>query len=230
MRALVPIRQICRRLEAEYGNPSHGNKRNPLNELVYIILSTRTRDGSFQETYRRLKRAFPSWRDVTRRDSKKMNEILEPGGLGKLKTKQFLAIFRALRRRFGYASLAPLRHLSDGEVERFLTFLPGVAKKVAKCVMMYSFRRQVLPVDVHVHRLAQRIGLKTKRRPDTSQDLIEDVIPPELRYGFHVNAVAHGRAVCVSNAPKCHQCCINHYCAFPKKRAGRAPHRAARNA
>jgi len=230
MRAPVPIRQICRRLEAEYGNPSHGNKRNPLNELVYIILSTRTRDSSFQETYRRLKRAFPSWQDVTRRDTKKINEILEPGGLGKLKTKQLLAIFRALRRRFGYATLAPLRHLSDREAERFLTFLPGVAKKVAKCVMMYSFRRQVLPVDVHVHRLAERIGLKSKRRPDTSQDLIEFAIPPELRYGFHVNVVAHGRAICVSNAPKCRECCINRYCAYPKKHARRALNTAARNA
>lgn len=224
------IRKICRRLETEYGNPTHGNKRNPLDELVYIILSTRTRGTSFQETYRRLKRAFPTWRKVTRRNFKKIYEILAPGGLGKLKSEQLLAIFDALKQCFGYATLAPLKHHSDDEVERFLTSLPGVAKKVAKCVMMYSFGRQVLPVDVHVHRVVRRIGLKTKRRPDTSQDLIESVVPPELRYGFHVNAVAHGRAVCLSNAPRCQECCINRYCAFPKKRGNRTSLKTARRA
>lgn len=224
------IRKICRRLEAEYGNPTHGNKQNPLDELVYIILSTRTRGTAFQETYRRLKRAFPTWRKVTRRDFNKINEILAPGGLGKLKSEQILTIFDALKRRFGYATLTPLKHLSDDEVERFLTSLPGVAKKVAKCVMMYSFGRQVLPVDVHVHRVAQRIGLKTKRRPDTSQDLVESAIPTELRYGFHVNAVAHGRAICLSGTPRCQECCINRYCAFPKKLGNRALHKTARHA
>lgn len=230
MRKSPSIRKICHRLEVEYGNPTHGNKRNPLDELVYIILSTRTRDPSLQVTYRKLKRAYPTWRNVTSRDFRKINDILAPGGLGKLKTGQLLDIFNALKQRFGYASLAPLRYLSDDDAERFLTSLPGVAKKVAKCVMMYSFRRQVLPVDVHVHRLAERIGLKTKRRPDTSQDLIEGAIPPELRYGFHVNAVAHGRAVCLSSVPKCQECCINPYCAFPRRRAGRASHTTARNA
>lgn len=62
-----------------------------------------------------------------------------------------------------------------------LVSLPGVSKKVAKCVLMYSLGRSVLPVDVRVHRVAARLGLPAKRRPDTSQDAIEGAVPEELR-------------------------------------------------
>ncbi len=212
------IRHVCRRLEKEYGNPAHGNKLNPLDELIYIILSTRTRDPSFQETYKRLKRAFPSWRQVTAEKFDELYAILARGGLGKLKSEQILQILDAIQQRFGYPTLAPLKQLSDQEIECFLTSLPGVAKKIAKCVMMYSLHREVLPVDVHVHRICHRLGLRTKRRPDTSQDMIEASVPPSLRYGFHVNAVAHGRAICLPNTPRCEQCCINRFCAFSRKR------------
>lgn len=103
--------------------------------------------------------------------------------------------------------------MGDAEAEAFLTSLPGVGPKVAKCVLMYSLDRKVLPVDVHVHRVARRLGFATKKRPDTSQDLIEAEIPSNLRYGFHVNAVAHGRKVCKSE-PLCDRCPLVSICRY----------------
>lgn len=117
-----------------------------------------------------------------------------------------------LRQEFGRATLAPLRTMTDGEAEAFLVSLPGVGAKVAKCVLMYSLEREVLPVDVHVHRLATRLGFKTKKRADTSQELIEQAVPPRLRYGFHVNALAHGRAVCRPRTPRCNACVVSAWC------------------
>lgn len=214
----VRIEAVCRALEREYGNPRHGNKSNALDELVYIILSTRTRDASFASTYRRVKAAFSRWDGMRRRDAPRLRRILEPGGLGRKKSEQLVAIVERLRSEFGRASLSPLKRMPDAEAERFLTSLPGVGAKVAKCVLMYSLGRQVLPVDVHVHRVASRIGLRTKKRPDTSQDLIEDAIPPPLRYGFHVNAVAHGRAVCLPRNPRCTDCCVSALCSYYQPR------------
>ncbi|MBN1611404.1 MAG: hypothetical protein JW940_32520 [Polyangiaceae bacterium] len=211
-RRRIPVRKICAALDREYGGPRHGNKHNPLDELVYIILSTRTRDASYRDTYRRLKHAFPTWNAITPRSLRRLEGLLRPGGLGHLKAEQIVAIVGALKERFGRATLAPLKHLSDDEAETFLTQLPGVSDKVAKCVLMYSLDRECLPVDVHVHRVAGRLGFATKRRPDTSQALIEDAIPKDLRYGFHVNAVAHGRAVCLARLPKCTVCCLVQWC------------------
>jgi len=95
-----------------------------------------------------------------------------------------------------------------------LISLPGVGRKIAKCVLMYALHRRVLPVDVHVHRLATRLGFLTKKRPDTSQELIESVIPPELRYGFHVNAIAHGRRICLNQRPRCNGCPLVKWCKY----------------
>lgn len=213
------IRAICAALESRYESPRHGNKANPLDELVFIILSNRTQDLSFRRTFLRLKSAYPSWRLVTYRSRRRIESILAPGGLGRLKTAQLLAIFGTLRAVFGYPTLAPLRHLSDDETEAFLTSLPGVGRKVAKCVLMYSLGRAVLPVDVHVHRVAGRLGLRVKRRPDTSQDLIEAAVPPRFRHSFHVNAVAHGRTLCLPRRPKCQECSVRRYCAFFRERS-----------
>jgi endonuclease III len=216
------ILRVCRALTREYGNPRLGNKSNPLDELVYIILSTRTQDQAFRLTFTKLKTQFPSWGRVRIRDRGRVERILRPAGLSRLKARQLLAIFERLRSSFGRATLAPMRRLPNRQAEAFLTSLPGVAAKVAKCVLMYSFGRQVLPVDVHVHRVATRLGLETKKRPDTSQDLIEGAIPPRLRYGFHVNAVAHGRTVCLPRAPRCDVCCIAKWCHYYRVRIAKA--------
>jgi endonuclease III len=212
------IASCCELLAKRYANPRHGNKRDPLDELVYIILSTRTGEAVFRGIYRDLKRAFPTWDDVRGRRVAEFHRILAPGGLSSVKAYQLLGIFAALRAEFGRATLAPLRAMADDEAERFLTSLPGVGKKVAKCVLMYSLDRPVLPVDVHTHRVAVRLGLAAKRRPDTSQDLIEAQVPPELRYGFHVNAVAHGRAICLPRRPMCGSCVLRECCPSKKGR------------
>ena len=216
----VAIHDICDCLEQTYGNPRHGNKSNPLDELIYIILSTRTHDPSFRETYRRLKRAYPSWSVITFRDRRRIERVLRPGGLGRLKAEQIIAIIQRLRGEFGRATLAPLKKMADEEAESFLISLPGVGAKVAKCVLMYSMGRECLPVDAHVHRFARRLGFTVKRRPDTSQNLIEAAVPPQLRYGFHVNAVAHGRTVCLAQKPKCEVCCVNKWCHYTRIQSG----------
>jgi endonuclease III len=208
------VGNIAVALTKAYGDPRHSNPRNPLDDLIYIILSTRTRGASFAKTFRMLKKAFPNWDGVLPRDRRKIERILVPGGLGRLKTRQIISIVTELRRRFGCATLAPLAKMTDSDAEALLTSLPGVGPKIAKCVLMYTLNRRVLPVDVHVHRVATRLGFKTKKRPDTSQALIESAVPSDLRYSFHVNAVALGRAICVSRRPKCKICPISKWCRY----------------
>lgn len=206
------VRAVCRKLERTYGNPRHGNKSNPLDELVFIILSNRTTPRIHRMVYAALRAEFPTWDALLPDDVRTVRRILGPAGLGNLRANQIIEIVRRVRDAFGRATLAPLRGMSDNDAEGFLTALPGVGRKVAKCVLMYSLNRNALPVDVHVHRLAARLGFAVKKRPDTSQDLIEGAVPPDLRYGFHVNAVAHGRAVCRPVSPRCGECCISRWC------------------
>lgn len=214
------VRNICQILRKAYKNPRHGNPYNPLDDLIYIILSTRTRDSSFASVFRTLKKRFPVWNAISAKHKGTLEQILNPGGLGKLKTRQLIAIVSELKCHFGTATLAPLAKMANEEAEDFLTSLPGVGPKIAKCVLMYTLNRRVLPVDVHVHRLATRLGFRAKKRPDTSQALIESAVPPQLRYSFHVNAIAHGRAVCISQRPKCEICIISESCQYYRRHRG----------
>lgn len=220
------IRSIFSALKRAYHSPRHGNRDNPLDELIYIVLSTRTQETAYQHAYACLKQTFRSWSRIAPSSISEVRRILRPIGLGNLKAGQLAQILKRLSEDFGRATLAPLKRMTNTEAEEYLVSLPGVGRKIAKCVMMYSLNRQVLPVDVHVHRVAHRLGFRVKRRPDTSQQLLEDAVQPRWRYGFHVNAVAHGRAVCRPNGPRCSICCLTMWCEYySANRMGRSAQR-----
>ena len=84
--------------------------------------------------------------------------------------------------------------------------------------MMYSMGRQVLPVDVHVRRIATRLGLVQECLSEKAIHLaLESQVGPESRHGFQVNAVWHGRKICSAHAPRCNQCVVREFCAFGRR-------------
>ena len=114
----------------------------------------------------------------------------------------------AIIERFGRLTLAPLQGLDDAAGEAFLTSLPGVGKKVARCVMMYSLGREVFPVDTHCWRIARRFGWVRPTQKDghcapRDMDRLQNKIPPALRFSLHVNMVSLGREHCKAGAPLC---------------------------
>jgi endonuclease III len=107
--------------------------------------------------------------------------------------------------------------MSDEEAEAFLLSLPGVGKKVARCVLMYSLGRQVFPVDTHCWRIAQRLGWvrptqKDKHCAPRDMDRLQSKIPPELRHSLHVNMISLGREICAPTSPRCDECPISAWC------------------
>ena len=105
-----------------------------------------------------------------------------------------------------------------------LTTLPGIAIKSAKCVMMYSLDRQVLPVDTHLRRLGERLGwVRSGLSERRIHQEMESIVPADQRYSLHVNAIWHGRAVCRALRPRCDACVIAEFCskvdvAAPRRR------------
>lgn len=124
---------------------------------------------------------------------------------------------------FGDVSLANLTHWDDEAAQHYLTSLPGVGVKTAKCVMIYSLGRRVLPVDTHASRVAIRLGLVTTGSTAAIDRSLSRVVPPALRFDFHVNAVAHGRAVCRAVKPHCDGCVLSQICPVVSPPADRPP-------
>lgn len=212
------VDQVCDLLEQTYGSPGHGNPTDPLDDLIYITLSNKTSPQTAMKLYSHLKRSYLTWDDLCDEKESVLAEQLKPGGFGTIKSQFILNTLRRVKGDRGNCELTFLRNQTEAQVLEFLMSLPGVSNKVARCVMMYTLGFEVLPVDAHVYRIAKRLGWATKNRPDLSHLELEKIIPKKLRYGFHVNAIAHGRIVCRASQPRCQSCCIRKYCAFAKSK------------
>lgn len=213
------ISLISNVLELEYGSPRLGNKKNPLNELLYILLSLRTTGPSFERVYCEFKKTYPRWEDTYRSSVRKIEKTIYNAGLASQKAKNLKAILSKIQKDFGFVTLSPLKALGDSEIEHYLCSLPGIGKKSARCIMLYSFDRQVFPVDAHCFRIVKRLGWirKDLNNNEKNADIIQEFIPSALRYSLHVNMVAHGRAICGERYPKCSICPIRKYCKYRPK-------------
>jgi len=217
--ALSLTREIARLLETLHGTPDLGNHRDPVDELVYIILSRKTREAAYQRTFSKLKKRFKNWDDLLDAPTDVVGDLVREGGLETKKTASLFGALGALRSRFGTCTLEPARSWADDELEAFLCGLPEVGKKSAFCIMMYSMGRHVFPVDTHVGRVLARLsplrdlgfnleGLDHKQL----QSALQDIVPPNLRHSLHVNLVVHGREVCTSQSPRCGDCELRKLC------------------
>lgn len=107
-----------------------------------------------------------------------------------------------------------LEHADRVEAMEFLTGLPGVGRKTAACVQVFTWNRPEIPVDVHVFRIGGRLGLF---RPNASFDEAHDellaLVDPEDSYEFHMNLIRHGRVLCRPN-PRCGDCALRRMCPY----------------
>lgn len=206
---------IVRRLETAYGSPRHSNKQEPVDELFFIVLSQMTTQPSFDRVFERLKAAYRRWDELLDTPVEELQTFIHDAGLSHQKAPRMKAIARRLADDFGMVSLDKMRTASDADLHDYLTSLPGVGIKTAKCVMMYAFGREVLPADTHVTRVCTRLGLIVEARtPSTLHRELEAVVRPGDRYSLHVNALSHGRAVCRAGSPRCNECPVESQCAF----------------
>ncbi len=215
--------ELARRLRREYGEPRLRNRRDPLDELVFVILSAQTEEYNYLRTYRRLRARFRSWGRVLESDEDAIHDTIQIGGLARKKARQIRLLLSRLQADHSRLDLEFLRLLDDAAAEDALVALPGVGRKTAKCVLLYSLDRQVFPVDAHVWRVLGRLGAiagdDSRRKPsDLDQAALERPVPAELRYGLHVGLVLHGRRVCRSAAPRCGECVLQDLCSWAPTR------------
>ncbi len=212
------LKEVDRRLRI-YGQNRHGNLENPLEELVYIILSDQTEEYSFVKTWSAFKKAFPSWKSVIDSPEDKIAATIKGGGLQNKKAKYIKAALETIKSKFGKLSLKKLEEYSDADALKFLQSLSGISVKNARCILMYSFNRKVFPVDTHVWRICRRLGLTPLvPKPTVSQQLeLESLVPKSLRYRLHVNMVSHGRDTCTTYWPKCEECVLGDICPSYRK-------------
>ena len=216
------IRAIRDRLRDTYGRPVNQPHRQPIAELVRTVLSQNTSDLNRDRAFNRLRERYPAWEDVRDAPTDDVIEALRPGGLANTKAPRIQAILRELgdKPELDWTETAPRE-----EVLGFLVALPGVGRKTAACVMIFTWDRPEIPVDTHVYRVGTRLGLFRPRASfEEAHDEILRMVDPQDAYEFHINLIRHGRTVCKAQRPRCEECPLLRMCPYGRAvRAGAAP-------
>jgi endonuclease III len=208
------VEQVTGTLVRKFGRPTLGNKKNPFNELLYILLSSKTPPNRYQEVYRTLRHVYRRADSLADARSEDVAKVISHGGLQNRKARAITAIARRLKQEFGRVTLAPLAKMTNEEAEDFLTSFPEVSKKTARCVLMYALDRSVFPVDAHCFRIAQRLEWAPKGvyLTDRRADELQNGVPECLRRDLHVGMVLLGRHYCLPENPRCRECLLLEFC------------------
>jgi endonuclease-3 len=227
---------VLDRLAETNGRPAWQRRLDPTSELVLTILSQNSADTNAEAAFAAVRAAYPSapppagattgprafpgwggrglpdlpppdWSAVDAAPLGELIDIIRPGGLAPQKAPRIQAALRALLANDGSYSLEFLATKPPLEARDWLAAIPGIGKKTASVVLLFSFGTPLMPVDRHVHRVSQRIGLiPPKVEADQAHDLYLAMLAPEQMYEAHVSLITHGRRTCHAQRPDCEHC------------------------
>ncbi len=218
---------VLETLERVHGRTREIPRFDPMEELVSCILSQHSADANTFPAFTRLLERYPSWGEVEAAGWEEVAEVVRKAGLANQKAKAIVACLGRIRVEFGGYTLEPLRARALDDALTWLESLPGVGPKTAAIVMGFSFGQPAIPVDTHVYRVCQRLGLigsETDERAAHRE--LRRMIPPEAAFRFHTTFIQHGRKVCRAPIPDCKVCPVADLCVW-RRRVGPDKARAA---
>ena len=204
---------IIKLLDGEYSRRRWQPRLEPVEELVFTILSQNTTDVNAERSLASLRAKYPSWEDVARAPVRDIAAAIRSGGLADAKARYIKETLREILLEHGDLTLGFLNGMNNREALGYLTRYPGVGIKTASCVILFALGRPVMPVDTHVFRVTQRLGfIGTDVGRDPAHGIITAITPDSDIYSFHLNLVAHGRRICKAQRPRCQQCVLARLC------------------
>lgn len=177
--------------------------RGPFSILIGTILSARTRDENTAKVVRKLFAVYGTPEQLAAADRGDVERLIKSIGFYRVKAKRIIDVAKIISEEYG--GIVP------DDIDR-LTSLPGVGRKTANCVLVYAFEKPAIPVDIHVHRISNRLGLVDTRTPEETEAALTKKIP--RKYWLQVNDtfVMYGQNICKPITPMCGVCRIRDAC------------------
>ena len=185
----------------------HEAETGPFSILIGTILSARTKDEATAKAVRELFSKYKNPKELANAKLKDIEKIIKSIGFFRVKSKRIIEVANIIHTK--YKDRVP----DDLDT---LVQLPGVGRKTANCVLVYAFEKPAIPVDIHVHRISNRLGLvDTKNPEETEQELMKKI---EKKYWIDINDtfVMYGQNICKPISPMCDVCQIKKSCKFFK--------------
>lgn len=215
---MMKARCIESRLSACYGEISLP-KRDPVETLIKTILSQNTNDGNRDRAYQSLLDRFETLPAVKEAPVEEIAEAVRVGGLHRQKALRIKQVLQRIEQEQGSLDLSFLGRLSLDEAMAWLLASPGVGKKTAGIVVLFSFGKPYFPIDTHIRRVLTRVGLvEAKKDP---HDQLNALLPkdPQFMATFHLHLIRLGREVCHPRRPDCPFCPLRDGCEWASMNA-----------
>ena len=210
-----------KRLLEIYGPQQAYSKRTPLQELVMTILSHRTDYASEKKAYEQMWEHYGSWQAIQNANTQELTNLLNPARFPEVKAPYIQKSLAKIYEEKGAYTLDFLTNMQAEEALDWLTQLPGVGLKTATLVLLFNFKKPLLPVDTHVHRVTSRVGiLPPKTSAEKAHKILLQQLPKEADtlFTFHKHFFWHGQRVCHYSYPKCTTCVLQSICDYGKNR------------
>ena len=188
----------------------HEAETGPFSILIGTILSARTKDEATAKAVKALFSKYKNPRELAGAKIKDVEKIIKSIGFFHVKSKRIIEVAKIIHTK--YKGKVP----EDLET---LVQLPGVGRKTANCVLVYAFEKPAIPVDIHVHRISNRLGLvETKNPEETEQELMKKI---KKKFWIEINDtfVMYGQNICKPISPMCDVCQIKKNCEFYKSKS-----------
>lgn len=218
------VAAVARTLGREYVPDAPEPSGCPLDELIATILSQHTSDRNSHRAFADLKKTFPSWSRAVAAGRGAIAAAIRAGGLANQKAAWIEQLLACLPRdEAGEPTLHYLAAMTESAAYQHLQEFAGIGPKTAACTLLFAYGWPVFPVDVHVHRVARRLGWAGARESaEGTQTRLMALVPPEDVWQLHMGMVRHGRQLCRPSNPGCQGCPVQDHCLYWQDAAARA--------
>jgi len=182
---------------------------DPFEVLIYTIISQRTRDEQTDVAAERLLSEFPRAKNLAQADVRKIEKLIKTAGFYRVKAKKIKEVSKIIYEKYGGKVPADFDSLMK---------LPSVGRKTANCVLVFGYGKPAIPVDTHVHRISNRLGLVKTSKPEETEKALKKVLPKKYWLDINHMFVRFGQTICRPINPKCGECPISDLCKYYKKR------------
>jgi len=185
----------------------HEAETGPFSILIGTILSARTKDEATAKAVKALFSKYKNPKQLASAKVKDVEKIIKSIGFFHVKSKRIIEVAKIIDKK--YKGKVP-------EDLDTLIQLPGVGRKTANCVLVYAFEKPAIPVDIHVHRISNRLGLVQTKNPEDTEQVLMEKIPKKYWIDINDTFVMYGQNICKPISPMCNVCKIKKKCNYYK--------------
>jgi len=179
----------------------------PFRILIATILSARTKDENTTKAADKLFKVYGTPQKLAKAKVKDVEKMIKSVGFYHVKSRRIINAANIILSKYHGKVPANIEQLTD---------IPGVGRKTANCVLVYAFEEPAIPVDTHVHRISNRLGLVDTKTPEETEMELRKNVPKKYWLPINNTFVMYGQNICKPISPMCNVCKIRKNCNYFK--------------